>query len=98
MSTMPGSEALVELHEHGLIAPRGDTFRTTARWQAAMARAALRLVTDGTDDGRDLRVRVVLALLDFFHDASDAQLCVLADTLVPIELAALEPRPAVSTP
>ena len=91
---MPESEALAGLLERGVIVGEGTCFRTTARWHAAMARAALRLSVEGSGDGRDLRVPVVLALLDFFRDASDGELSLLVDALLPIEIAEVEPRSA----
>jgi len=84
--------ALALLAKDGLIAQRDDRWRTTARWQAAMMRAALRLLARN-DGGGDLRVPVVTALCELFGDElSDEEIAALATAMLPIEQHELRPR------
>ena len=89
---MPAPDALLAtLEADGLLRPVGDAYRTTRRWQSAMARAAFRLVSAGMD-GDDLRVPIAAALVEIYGDAlTDERIAELALALVPIEAAELAP-------
>ncbi len=76
------------LRSDGLIRRDGDRDRTTARWQAAMARAALRLQGAGAP-WQDLRLPIVSALLERYPDATDADLAELVEVMLPVEEAEL---------
>jgi hypothetical protein len=84
-------EAARRLEEDGLVQLRGDTCRTTRRWQAAMARAAFRLYGEHSE-AEDLRVPIVLALLEIYGDAvGDDDMASLVEAILPIERAELDP-------
>jgi hypothetical protein len=72
----------------GLIHREGARDRTTARWQAAMARAALRLQRSGAP-WQDLRIPIASALLERYPDATDADLAALVEAMLPVEEAEL---------
>jgi hypothetical protein len=72
----------------GLIRHDGQRARTTPRWQAAMARAALRLQAAGAP-WNDLRLPIVSALLERYPDATDDDLAGLVEAMLPIEEAEL---------
>ena len=77
-----------------LLRREGDTYRTTRRWQAAMARAAVRLYEQG-GDGSDLRVPIALALVDIYGaDTPDDTLAGWVEAILPIETAEVMPRAA----
>jgi hypothetical protein len=79
------SAPLARLEADGLLRAEGDRYRTTRRWQAAMARAALRLLRAGEPSG-DLRVPVVSALVELYGDEyADGELARLAEVMTPIE-------------
>lgn len=83
-------EAIERLLEDGLLRREGDRTRTAPRWQAAMARAALRLQRAGAP-WEDLRLPVVAALLEWYPEASNDELAALAEVMLPIEEAELPP-------
>jgi hypothetical protein len=91
---MPSQAAALErLEADGLLRTVGGSRRTTARWQAAMSRAALRLFANG-DPGLDLRVPIASAVIELYGQRlSDAELADLVEALLPIEAAELTPRP-----
>jgi hypothetical protein len=67
-------------------------YRTTRRWQAAMARAAFRLYASG-DDGSDLRLPIAFALVEIYgSDVPDADLALYVEHMLPIEARELDPR------
>ncbi len=72
----------------GLVRRDGDRARTTPRWQAAMARAALRLQRGGAP-WTDLRLPIVAALVEQYPDASDEEVAALVEAVMPIEEAEL---------
>ncbi len=76
----------------GLLRREGDRYRTTRKWQAAMARAALRLY--GVNDRRsDLRVPITVALMDIYGATlPDAELADAVEAMLRIEAAELDPR------
>jgi hypothetical protein len=64
-------------------------WRTSRRFQRAMARAAAALYEAG-DPGDDLRVPITLALLEVYEDKlHDEILAELVETMLPIELVSL---------
>jgi hypothetical protein len=69
----------------------GGVYRTTTRWQAAMARSALRLYRQGARDD-DLRVPVASALVELYGaNLLDEEIAQLVETLLPIERVELHP-------
>jgi len=75
----------------GLLRRDDSRLRTTRRWQAAMARAALRLLRAGTD-GDDLRVPMIAALLDLYEGGlDDAGVVDALAVMLPIEVDELAP-------
>lgn len=72
-----------------LIRRDGERTRTTPRWQAAMARAALKLQRDGAP-WRDVRLPVVAALVERYPDATDEEIVALVEVMAPVEEAELE--------
>ncbi len=83
-------DPLDRLVEDGLLRREGDRARTTARWQAALARAALRLQRAGAP-WKDLRLPIAAALLERYAEASDEELAALVEAMVPVEEAELAP-------
>jgi hypothetical protein len=81
---MPEASVLARLEADGLVRSGPEGARTTARWQAAMARAALRLY--GSDaPWQDLRLPITVALLDTYHGISDLELAERVEAMLPIE-------------
>ena len=75
----------------GLLRREQSVLRTTHRWQAAMARAALRLLDAGAVD-TDLRIPIASALLDLYGDELDnEQIVDLVAVMLPVEIAELSP-------
>ena len=67
----------------------GQRWKTSRRWQQAMARAALKLYDDG-DPGDDLRVPIALAIVEIYSGALDDELLAeLVEAMLPIEAASL---------
>jgi hypothetical protein len=97
MSNLASDErgsALARLEADGLIHRQDAGYRTTRRWQGAMARAALRLLGEGEATG-DLRLTVVHALVELYGDGcSDGELVRFVEVLLPIEAHELDPRHA----
>ena len=75
---------LARLEADGLVESGPEGARTTARWQAAMARAAVRLYRDDAP-WQDLRLPIASALLEIFDEMSDDELADLVETMLPIE-------------
>jgi hypothetical protein len=91
-------DALTRLAADGLLRAEGDRHRTTRRWQAAMARAALRLVQSG-DTRDDLRVPIVAAVLELYGDEiADDEAAALVAAMYSIELVELRPILAAQPP
>jgi DNA-binding transcriptional regulator PaaX len=81
--------ALARLEADGWIERRGEAWRTSRRFQRAMARAAAALYEAG-DQGDDLRVPIAIALLEGYEGKiHDEMLAELVDTMLPIELVSL---------
>jgi hypothetical protein len=84
---------LVQLEEDGILRRERGTRRTTRRWQSAMARAALRLLSVAEHEKSDLRAPIALAFLDFYGDEIDDEaLASLVELVLPIEARELDPR------
>jgi len=87
---------LARLETDDLVRRDGNVYRTTRRWQAAMARAAFRLYGQGPE-GLDLRVPIVFALVELYgDDATDDEIARLVDGMLPIEAAESDPRENVA--
>jgi hypothetical protein len=87
-----GAAVVAELVRDGLLERRGDRFRTTRRWQSAMARAAFRLISEG-NRGEDLRLPMIVALVELYGEAcSPERLVACVETMLPIELYELRPE------
>ncbi len=67
----------------GLLRREADRLRTTPRWQAAMARAALGLQRAAAP--WDLRLPIAAALLEQYPRAADATLAGLVGSMLPVE-------------
>ena len=81
--------ALARLEVDGFITPDGTSYRTSRRWQQAMARAAVQLY-DAGDPGDDLRVPIALALVDIYCGrVEDEVVADLVEAMLPIEAASL---------
>jgi hypothetical protein len=98
--TMPEPlDPLERLEADGLLRRDGDVIRTTRRWQAAMARAALHLLEASRadpagDSGADLRVPVAYAVVELYGARlSDAEVVSFVEALLPVEARELAPRP-----
>jgi hypothetical protein len=81
--------ALTRLEADGFIVRVNDAWKTSRRWQRAMARAAVTLYEKG-DPGEDLRVPIAFALLEAYAgELDDEALIPLIEAILPIENAAL---------
>jgi hypothetical protein len=89
-------EPLERLIADGLLRREGDRTRTTVRWQAAMARAALGLQREGAP-WRDVRLPVVVALVERYPEASDDEIADLVEALLPVEELELAPLSGASS-
>lgn len=87
---MPDPRALDRLVSEGLAVRDGERVRTTRRWQAAMARAALRLLRDGAPSD-DLRLPIAAALTELHPELPDEELADLVHAMLPVEAAELAP-------
>jgi hypothetical protein len=85
---MPDGDVLAALEAEGLVARDAAGVRPTRRWQAAMARAALRLAA-GAAPWTDLRLPIAVALLELRADLPDAEVARRVEALLPIEARAL---------
>jgi hypothetical protein len=83
-------DALERLVASGLVGFQEGRARTTPRWQATMARAAVGLQRAGAP-WTDLRLPVVTAMIDRFPDADDEQIADLVEAMIGIEEAELAP-------
>jgi len=69
----------------GLIARTGEGWKTTRRWQGAMARAALRLLSEGMQEG-ELSIPVAMALVELLGPTEpDEEMVELVEAMLPIE-------------
>jgi hypothetical protein len=83
-------DALDVLVQDGFIRHDVTRFRTTPRWQAALARAAFHLQRSGAP-WQDLRLPIAAALADQYRDRPDDELASLVEAILPIEMAELAP-------
>ncbi|HVI96947.1 MAG TPA: hypothetical protein VM753_23190 [Anaeromyxobacter sp.] len=90
---MPDPGALDRLVAEELVVRVGERVRTTRRWQAAMARAALRLLRDGAP-ANDLRLPIAVALAELHPELPDEALAELVHAMLPVEAAELAPGAA----
>ena len=87
-------EWLTRLERDGFLETIGARLRTTRRWHAALARAALRLFQDG-EELTDLRVPIAFALAESYDDQPEKSLAAAVRVILPIaveELSASAPR------
>ena len=83
---------LARLESDDLVRREAGEYRTTRRWQAAMARAAFRLYASG-DDASDLRLPIAFALVEVYgSEVLDADLALYVEHMLPIEARELDPR------
>jgi hypothetical protein len=90
---MADDSVLARLEADGLIRSGADGACATARWQAAMARAAVRLYRSDAP-WLDLRLPIAMALLETYPELSDLELAERVEAMLPIEaheLRAAEP-------
>ena len=81
--------ALARLAADGFIVQRGPDWKTSRRWQQALARAAVKLYEAG-DPGDDLRVPIALAIVEAYAATlEDELLAQLVEAMLPIESASL---------
>ena len=84
--------SLERMEADGLLRRDGEVLRTTRRWQAAMARAAVRLLHHG-DAGDDLRVPIASALIELYgDDVNDDDVTRMVEAVLPIEAREIEPQ------
>ena len=87
---MPDPGALERLVADGLLRREGSRLRTTARWQAGLARAALALQQAGAP-WRGLRLPLAAALAARYPEAGDEELAGLVEAVLPVEEGELAP-------
>ena len=85
---MPEDAAVLQLIEYGFLQLDENGLRTTRRWQAALARAALVLQRAGAP--WDLRLPIAAALAEHHPDLSDRELAELVEAMVPVQAAELQ--------
>jgi hypothetical protein len=81
---MQQTDTLARLEADGLLRSTPDGTRTTARFQAAMARAAARLYREEAP-WQDLRLPIATALLEVCHGLADDELADRVEALLSIE-------------
>ncbi len=79
-----------ELAADGFLRRDGDGWRTTPRWQAALARAAFGLQRANAP-WLDLRLPIAAALAEHYPERSDEELAALVEALLPVEERELVP-------
>jgi hypothetical protein len=92
---VPDDATLEALRAADLVAVDAGRVRTTRRWQAAMARAAARLLLDGAPF--DLRLPVAGALVELVQ-VDDETLVRYVEAMVAVESGALRPAPGAGPP
>jgi len=91
---MPDPDPLGRLLADDLVRREAGRTRTTPRWQAAVARAALRLQDEGAP-WRDLRLPIAAALLELYPAIHDEALVPLVEAMLPVEESEIGPAPGV---
>jgi len=86
----PEPEELGRLIDDGLVVLREGRARTTARWQATVARAAMSLQRAGAP-WLDLRLPIAAALMEHYPAMADTELARLVEAMLPVEEAELAP-------
>jgi len=86
----PDRGGLCKLIEDGLLVLQAGRVRTTPRWQATLARAAMSLQRAGAP-WLDLRLPVATALVEHYPDLPDSKLADLVEAMLPVEQAELPP-------
>jgi hypothetical protein len=81
-------EPLQRLLDDGFVKAEPTRLRTTPRWQATMARAALALQHRGAP-WQDLRLPIAAALAEHYDRLSDEELAQLVEAMLPVEEAEL---------
>jgi hypothetical protein len=81
---MSQASVLARLEADGLVRSGPDGARTTIRWQAAMARAAVRLHRSDAP-WQDLRLPIAVALLETCEGLADDELAELVEAMLPLE-------------
>jgi hypothetical protein len=94
---MPEPSPLARLFGDGLLTRDDAAARTTARWQGAMARAALRLQVERAPWG-DLRLPIAMALVELYGSLPDEELASYVEAVLPIEERELAPLLGASSP
>src|SRR5262249_4679928 len=81
--------ALARLEADGWIEQSGASWKTSRRWQQAMARVAALLYERG-DPGEDLRVPIAHVLIDVYDGkVEDEALADLVEAMLPVEVMSL---------
>jgi hypothetical protein len=87
---MPEPGPVERLIEDGYLRHEDARLRTTARWQAALARAAL-LLQRADAPWSDLRLPIAAALAGRYDALDDDALAVLVEVMLSVEQAELAP-------
>lgn len=95
---LDAERALTRLLDDGFLRRDGNALRTTARFQAALARSAYALQRANAP-WHDLRLPIAGALAGYYQTVSDEALATLVEVMLSVEERALEPltRSAVTT-
>ncbi len=86
----PVTPALDRLVSDGFLRREPDRLRTTARWQAALARAAAALQRANAP-WIDLRLPIATALDEHYRDLPAEELAALVEAMLPVEERELAP-------
>ena len=86
----PEPEGLSRLVDDGLVVLREGRARTTARWQATAARAAMSLQRAGAP-WLDLRLPIAAALVEHYPAMEETELAKLVEAMLGVEEAELAP-------
>jgi hypothetical protein len=87
---MPEPGAVERLIEDGYLRHEAARLRTTARWQAALARAAF-LLQRADAPWSDLRLPIAAALAEPYQALDDDALAALVEVMLSVEQAELAP-------
>ena len=85
---MPEPGPVERLVADGLLWTDGGRPRTTSRWQASVARAALRLQAERAP-WKDLRLPIALAVVERYPFLPDEEVARLIEAILPVEEAEL---------
>jgi hypothetical protein len=87
---MPEPAPIERLVADGYLLGEGSRLRPTARWQAALARAAL-LLQRADAPWSDLRLPIAAALAERYGELDDDALAALVELMLSVEQAELTP-------